>query len=67
MTFLTKVLGNALGVASRVHPLHVADADSRTLSDLGYRGDAAHRARFNAVRFGEPGASDAARLGVNGR
>jgi hypothetical protein len=67
MSYLTKVLGNAFGIATRVHALHVADTDPRTLSDLGFAGDAAKRARFQAFRFGEPGASNAARLGVNGR
>ena len=67
MSYLTKVLGNAFGVASRVPPLHVADSDPRTLSDLGFAGDDASRARFGAFRVGEPGASQAARLGVNGR
>ncbi|MHC5653612.1 hypothetical protein [Stappia sp.] len=67
MSYLTKVLGNTLGVASRFTSLHVADSDPRTLSDLGIAGNDASRARFAAFRVGEPGASNAARLGLNGR
>ncbi len=64
MSFFSQVLNGALFGR---HPLDVADADPRTLSDLGYTREAASRARFNTFRFGEPGASYAARLGVNGR
>ena len=67
MSYLTKVLGNTFGVASRFTELHVADSDPRTLSDLGFKSNEATRARFSALRVGEPGASAAARLGVNGR
>lgn len=62
MPFLTQVLGNALGVASRVSSLQVADRDPRKLSDLGFAGDEASRARSS-----EPGSSQAGRSGVNGR
>ncbi|MBC2859478.1 hypothetical protein [Stappia sp. 28M-7] len=67
MSYLTRVLGNTFGIATRIHALSVADTDPRTLADLGMSGDAAKQARFQSFRAGEPGASNAARLGLNGR
>lgn len=67
MSYLTRVLGQTLGVASRVHTLQVADRDARSLSDIGVADSEAARARFKSLRFGEPVSSFAARLGINGR
>lgn len=68
MSFLANALGDALlGIINARRHVHLSDADPRSFNDLGINGNAAQRARFNSFRFGEPGASNAARLGVNGR
>lgn len=68
MSNLARALSDALfGIVQIRHAFKVTNADRRTLADLGVSGEAAQRARFNAFRVGEPGASYAARLGVNGR
>ena len=68
MSNLARALSDALyGIVQIRHTYKVTNADQRTLSDLGVSGEAAQRARFNSFRAGEPGASYAARLGVNGR
>jgi len=57
-------------VSSVLHPHHHVDLskiDARILTDLGLDNSVQQRAQFQAFRMGEPGASNAARLGANGR
>ena len=68
MSYLARALSDALfGIVHIRNAFNLTSADQRTLNDLGVSGEAAQRARFNSFRAGEPGASNAARLGVNGR
>lgn len=68
MSNLARALSDALyGIVQIRHAVKVTNADQRTLTDLGVSGEAAQRARFDSFRLGEPGASNAARLGLNGR
>lgn len=68
MNTIAQILGNTLSaILVHRHPVHLENADRRMLDDLRLDSSAVGRARFQSFRMGEPGASNAARLGVNGR
>lgn len=68
MSSIAQVLGQTLfAIVGGVGRLDVGAADPRVLSDMNLDHSVGQRARFRHLRMGEPGASNAARLGVNGR
>ncbi|MEM6665000.1 MAG: hypothetical protein AAF638_01215 [Pseudomonadota bacterium] len=67
MSYIASMLGQTFSaVLNGRHPYNMENADRRTLNDVGADASAVSRARFKSFRMGEPGASNAARLGVNG-
>ncbi|MCB1490667.1 MAG: hypothetical protein KDJ77_02505 [Rhodobiaceae bacterium] len=61
-------LGSALGsIFHSAASLDVSKMDSHALEDLRLDPSIRQRAEFAHVRMGEPGATNAARYGLNGR
>ena len=68
MSHIAQSLGSALGALFRsAATVNLNTADPQLLDDLRLDASAVQRSRFRGLHMGEPGASNAARLGVNGR